>query len=90
MPACSWSNSPVRWVSLPTPDIAIEIVPGDFLARSISCGRVVMPSAGSAAINIGCSAMNPIGRKSRGRISGRFGATVGSATKVDSDGVNSV
>ncbi len=41
-------------------------------------------------MNIGWSAENPIGRKSRGSLTGRFGATVGSATKVDSVGWNSV
>ena len=41
-------------------------------------------------MNIGCSAIKPIGRKSRGSFSGRLGATVGSATKVESAGVKSV
>ena len=51
------------------------------LARAISCGEVAMPSAGLTAMNIGWSAMKPIGRKSRGSWTGRLGATVGSATK---------
>ncbi len=40
----------------------------------MSSGSVETPSAGLTATNIGFSAVKPIGRKSRGSISGRFGA----------------
>ena len=51
----------------------MESVPGAFLARSMNCGSVVMPLFGSTEMNIGWSAMKPIGRKSRGSLTGRSG-----------------
>jgi hypothetical protein len=49
-----------------------------------------MPSEEFTATNIGLSAVNPIGRKSRGSFNGRFSATVSSATNVDRAGMKSV
>ncbi len=77
-------------MSRPTPVTAIEILPGSFFAWAINCGKVLIPSAGLTAMNIGFDAVKPIGRKSRGSRSGKFGATDGSAAKVESAGMNSV
>jgi hypothetical protein len=77
-------------VSLPTPVTAMEIVPGCFLASAINSGSELTPSPGVTATNIGFSAVKPIGKKSRGSLSGRLGATDCNATKVESAGMNSV
>ena len=77
-------------MSRPTPVTAIVIVPGSFLASAISSGSVLTPSVGFTATNIGFSVVKPIGKKSRGSFSGRFGAIDGSAAKVESAGMNSV
>ena len=53
MPARCAIKIDVRWVILPTPETAVEIVPGAALARSISCRIDAMPDAGLTAMNIG-------------------------------------
>src|SRR5215475_9683723 len=64
------SNSPVKWVNLPTPVTAYEMLPGSFFARAISSGRLLMPSLGLIPIDCGCSTVIPMAvklRRSRSR-----------------------
>ena len=49
-----------------------------------------MPECTLAQMNIGSSASEPTGRKSRGKISGRFSALPGSEMNNESAGANKV
>ena len=80
------SSSPVRWVNLPTPVTAYEMLPGSFFACAISSGKLLMLSLGLIPIDCGCTAVIPMGVKSRGSLRGRLGALPGIVRNTDKAG----
>jgi hypothetical protein len=80
------SNSPVKWVNLPTPVTAYEMLSGFFFACAISSGRLLMPSLGLIPIDCGCTTVIPMAVKSRGSLSGRLGALPGIVRNNDKAG----